>query len=279
MQDADPQPLVSIIVPTFNSESTLERTLQSLRDQTYGNIEIIIVDKASKDGTEKITRRFTSNYYSINSKERCEQINFGIKKANGVFVYRVDSDFILEPDVVKEAIAVCLKNGLDGVVIHNTSDDTISFWSKVRRLERDCYLGSELNVAARFVKKDAIMSIGLFDEELVASEDYDLHNRLLAAGYKIGRTTESKEVHVGEPRTLKEIITKHYYYGKTIRAFLAKNQKRGASQLNPIRASFFKHWREFAKRPKLTCGFIIYQVARYYSAGAGYIASYFTTLP
>ncbi len=263
-------PLVSVIIPTYNSEKTIGECLESIKNQTYKNIEIIVVDKGSTDRTVEIAKKYTDKVFVINAGERSEQLNFGIKRAKGKYIYRVDSDFILEPTVIEEAVNKCEKNEYDAVCIHNTSDPTISFWAKVRKLERDCYEDDELNVAARFIRKDVVESVGGFDEDLIAGEDYDLHNRLLNAGYKIGRIS-AKEIHVGEPKTLWEIIRKHYYYGKTLPRFIEKNKGKGIKQLSPIRPAYLRHWRKFVRHPILTLGFIVYQVTRYISAGAGYI--------
>ncbi|MEM2897535.1 MAG: glycosyltransferase [Candidatus Bathyarchaeia archaeon] len=263
------KPLVSVIIPTFNSERFLERCLQSIRAQTYPNIEIIVVDNYSADRTREIAAKYADSVL-LKGFERSSQINFGIKYARGKYVYRVDSDFILEPTVVEEAVEKCEKEGFDAVCIHNTSDPTVSFWAKVRKLERDCYIDDGLNVAARFFRKDVFNAVGGFDEELVAAEDYDLHNKLLKAGFKIGRI-KAKEIHIGEPKTLWEIAKKHYYYGKTLHKFLKKNGRRGVKQLSPLRLSFIRNWRKFVKQPVLTLGFIVYQFTRYFSAGLGFL--------
>ena len=124
--------------------------------------------------------------------ERAPQVNFGISKSKGEYVYRIDSEFLLEKTVVEEAIAKCLF-GYDAVIIHNQSDPSISFWSKVRWLERECYKFDELHVGARFFKKESFEKVGGFDEKIIAGEDYDLHNKFLKKGYKITRI-KSKEI-------------------------------------------------------------------------------------
>jgi len=188
------KPLVSVVVPTFNSEHFLERCLRSIREQTYPNIEIIVVDKGSSDRTVEIAKGFGVRVYVIDAYERCSQMNYGVRRAKGKFVYIVGSDFVLEPTVVEEAVRKCEMEEFDAVCVHNTSDSSVSFWARVRKLERDCYAGDELNVAARFFRKDVFERVGGYDEELVAAEDYDLHNRLLKAGFKIGYV-RAKEVH------------------------------------------------------------------------------------
>ena len=263
-------PLVSMVIPTYNSEKFIELCLHSTKNQTYKNIEIIIVDKGSKDYTISIAKKYTDKVFVVPAKERSEQKNYGAKKAKGKYLYFVDSDFILEPTVIEEAVSECENHDYDAVCVHNTSDPTISFWSKVRKLERDCYENDELNVAARFVRKDVFEAIGGFDEELIAGEDYDFHNRLLKAGYKVGRI-KAKETHIGEPKSIWEIAKKHYYYGKTLPNFLKKNKERGIRQLSPIRPSYLRHWKKFVRQPVLTVGFVIYQIVRYMSAGTGYL--------
>jgi glycosyltransferase involved in cell wall biosynthesis len=266
-------PLVSVIIPTYNSERTLAKCLESIKNQTYRNIEVIIVDKNSRDKTVKIAKSHAVKVFVIKAKERCQQVNFGAKKATGKYLYEVGSDFILEPNVIEEAVEKCEKEGYDAIVIHNTSDPTISFWSRVRKLERDCYRDDELNVAARFFRKGVFEAVGGFNESLIAAEDYDLHNRLLEKGFKIGRI-QAQEIHIGEPKSLREVVKKHYYYGKTIREFIKANPQKGLKQLTPIRPAFIKHWKEFARHPILALGFAIYQAVRYFSAGLGYLANW-----
>ncbi len=264
------KPLVSIVIPTYNSERTLAKCLESIKNQTYENIDVIIVDKFSNDRTVEIGREYGARIFKIGAKERCEQMNFGARKAKGEYIYIVGSDFFLEPNVVEEAVEKCKKENYDAICVTNTTDPTISFWAKVRKLECDCYADDELNVGAGFIRKDVFETVGGFDEELIAAEDYDLHNRLLKKAYKIGKT-KSKEIHIGEPKTIGEIMRKYYYYGRTLEKFVNKNREKAVKQLSPIRPAFIRHWRKFVRQPILTSGFIIYQFVKYFSAGLGYL--------
>jgi glycosyltransferase involved in cell wall biosynthesis len=266
-------PLVTIIIPTYNSSQYLEKTLITIKQQTYPNIEVIIVDKGSIDNTWEIAKKFNFKFYRIEARERCSQLNFAINAAHGEYIYRIDSDFVLESDIVEIAVNLMQSEKYDALVIHNTSDARISYWAKIRKVERDCYKNDEINVAARFYRKNVLIDLGCFDEDLVASEDYDLHNRTIINGYKIGYISHG-ETHQGEPCTLGEIARKHYYYGKTIKSFLSKNKKRGYIQLNPIRISHIKNYKSFIDE-RIFFGFIIYQIVRYGSAFIGYSVSIF----
>jgi glycosyltransferase involved in cell wall biosynthesis len=263
-------PLVSIVIPTKNSANTLGSTLESINNQTYRNYEIILVDNHSTDGTLTTAKRYTNKIH-VMGPERTAQVNFGIKNAQGKYIYRIDSDWVLEPTVLEQAIKKCEEEGFDAILVHNSDDPTISFWGRVRKFERDMFQEDDLNVAARFIRKDIFDKVGCFDESMVAAEDYDLHNRILAAGYKIGRIS-AKETHIGAPGSFMDVIKKHYYYGTTLPVFLAKNPKRGMKQLSPLRPAYAKHWRLFFKHPIMTLGFLIYQIARYSSAIMGYAA-------
>lgn len=248
-------PLVSIIIPTQNAARYLTRCLESVANQTYKQVEVIVVDRQSTDATKEIAQRFGAEVLDF-GHGRSAQVNFGVKHASGKYVYRVDADFVLQPKVVEEAVRVCEEQGFEAVAVHNTSDPTISFWSKVRNLERNTYKYDELIVAARFFRKDTFEKLGGFDESLIAAEDYDLHNRLAAAGYKIGRI-EPEEWHIGEPKHLSEIFRSSFFYGGSVLGYLKKNPGRGLKQSSPFRPSFIRHWRDFASQPLLTLGFFI----------------------
>ncbi len=263
------KPLVSVVVPTFNSERFLERCLKSVKAQSYSNIEIIVIDNYSLDKTKEIANK-NADLILVKGPERSSQVNFGVKHARGKYIYYIGSDFIIESQVIEEAVGKCEKEGFDAICIHNTSDPTISFWARVRKIERDCYEHDNLNVAARFLRKKVFELIGGFNESLVVAEDYDLQNKLISNDFKIGFLT-SKEIHIGEPMNLAEIAAKHYYYGKTVKNFLDANPDLGKRQISPLRPAILRNLTNFAKHPILLIGFVVYQTVRYSAAGLGFL--------
>jgi glycosyltransferase involved in cell wall biosynthesis len=267
-------PLVSVIIPCKDSGKTIGSTLRSLEQQTYRNLEIIVVDNFSTDNTLAIAKSFPRvKTYQI-GPERSSQVNYGVSMSLGRYVYRVDSDFIVEPETIYEAVKTCQTHGYQVVTVHNTSDPTISFWSAVRKLERDCYEDDNINIAARFFDREAFRSVKGFDESLIAAEDYDLHDRLVEAGFKVARI-RSKEIHISEPRSLRDIVETHFFYGTKISEFVRKNPKVSIRQISPARTAFIRHWRYFLKDPRLTVGFLVYQYVRYASAMIGYLSTKF----
>jgi len=260
---------VSIIVPTKNSTNTLEKCLKSVKAQDYGHTEIIVVDNYSTDNTLEIARRYTNAVYSF-SPERSSQLNYGVEKCLGKYIYRVDSDFILEPHIISEAVNLAEANNYAAVIIHNTSDPAVSFWAKVRKFERDMYESDSMNIAVRFIRRDVFVSVGGFDPTLVYGEDYDLHNRIIEK-YKIGKI-QSKEIHLGEYKSIMEIAKVNYYYGKSAFLFLRKNKSRGLKQVSPLRTAYLRNYKQFLRNPHLAAGFIVYQLVRYTSGGIGLLA-------
>src|SRR3989304_8873770 len=189
-------PLVSIIVPTKNPQATIERCLMSIRQQDYGNLEIIVVDNYSRDATRQLAEKYADKIF-LKGPERGAQINFGVREAAGKYVYRVDSDFVLSSSIVTEAVEMSEQHGFDAIIVHNTSDPSISFWAKVRKMERDSYKNDELTVAARFWRKEAFLAVGGFDECLVAGGDYDLHNKLFCMRFWVWGVKD-EEGHIWE---------------------------------------------------------------------------------
>ncbi len=264
-------PLVSIVIPTKNAEKYFERCFNSIKKQTYKNIEIIVVDNYSDDKTLRIAKRFTHKVYQ-KGYERTSQTNFGAEMAKGKYIYRVDPDFILEKDVVRQAVEKCEKENLGAVAIHNTSDPSISFWAKVRKFERDMYIDDDLIVGARFYTKEAWRRIGGYNENIIL-DDYDFHNRLVEY-YKWGRI-KAKEYHLGEPKDLLTIFKKSYFYGKQVPPYIKKYPMRGFKQSHPLKLSYIRHWKDFVLHPILTLGFLIMIIVKYLGGFLGIISTLF----
>jgi glycosyltransferase involved in cell wall biosynthesis len=90
----------SIIIPTFNRGELIVKTITSICDQQFSDLEIIIVDDGSADNTENIIRSFQQSfirYFKIENSERGAARNFGLSKASGQYINYFDSDDIFLP--------------------------------------------------------------------------------------------------------------------------------------------------------------------------------------
>lgn len=262
-------PLVSIIIPSYNSEKFIKKCLESIKKQTYSNIEIILVDRNSNDKTLKIAKIYTNHVYSY-GPERSAQVNYGIGKSSGKYIYRVDSDFVLDPDIVKQCVEKCEKENLDGIAVHNTSYEGLGFWSDVRKFERNTYIDDALIVAVRFFSRKAFDKIGGFDETLFGPEDYDFHNRFIKSGFNFGRI-KAFEKHLGEPKNIRDIWNKHFFYGQHMFLYFKKYPEIAGKQFNPVRLSYLRHLGKFILNPRIFLGLIIMTIVKFLSGGLGFL--------
>lgn len=104
---------VSVIVPTYNSEATLDECLSALINQNYKNIEIIIADSFSRDKTKEIARRFTQKIIDAGSLALARKK--AVELAEGKYILFLDSDQIIEPNTLGLSVNTCEEEGLDGV--------------------------------------------------------------------------------------------------------------------------------------------------------------------
>lgn len=106
-------PLVSVLIPAYNHENYIQETIESIINQTYPNIELIILDDGSKDKTwEKITElkpkcenRFVKIHFETKQNEgTCMTLNKLLKLSSGEFVYIIASDDLAKPQAIEEEV-------------------------------------------------------------------------------------------------------------------------------------------------------------------------------
>ncbi|MBU4274266.1 glycosyltransferase [Patescibacteria group bacterium] len=265
-------PLVSVIIPTKNSLKTIEECLISIKEQSYKNIEIIVVDNNSTDNTKEIARKFTDKVFN-HGPERSAQVNYGVEQSIGIFVYKVDSDFILEAKVVEQCIEQ-VKNGFTAIVVHNTPDVRVSWIARIRKFEVDMYKYNITHSSARFVKKDVYKKIGGFNKKITAGEDYDFQNKLNRAGVRTG-FIDAEALHLGEPTKFWLHMLKYFQYGKDFINYQQENKEESKKQIGFGRHIYLKNWKKFLKHPILGAEFIIYNFVKFGFGGVGYLIGKF----
>jgi len=259
------RPLVSVIVPTRNSADFLRQCLESIQAQTYKNIELVIVDRDSTDDTKEIAREFTPHVYN-HGPERSAQVNYGVERARGEWVYKVDSDFVLDPQVVEQCVAKAAE-GYPAVVVHNSPDPRVSWVAKIRKFEVDGYKYDLQHSSARFVRRDVYRAVGGFAEGITAGEDYDFQNKLNRAGYRTGFIA-AEALHLGEPKSFWRYLLKCYGYGRDAVNYQNDNPQEFNGQLAYLLLVWAKQWRRFLRHPLLTLG-LAYHLALKFTFAAG----------
>lgn len=245
-------PLVSVIIPTKNSGNTIELSLKSLSNQTYKNIEIIIVDNNSTDRTLELAKKYGARFYT-KGPERSAQRNYGAQQAQGEYLIFLDSDIEVSPNVVQECIDLVQK----GYRVITFPEIIVGegFWAECRALEALCYLGDDTVEAPRFYNKDVFFNLGGFDEELNGTEDWDLREKAVKAGYRIGRIKALTMHHEGRVNPIRR-IKKKFYYGRTMDRYIQKNPHVAKKQIPFFRSGYIKNWKLLVKDPLHAIGFL-----------------------
>ena len=198
------QPLVSIIIPTFNSKLFLEETLGSVLSQTHSYWECIIVDDGSTDATKTIATQYQEKDNRFRNYNRPENLpkgpssarNFGLEKAKGDYVVFLDSDDLLSANCLENRLLFAtnfqnfdfwiFKMNMFETVPNNNgqlfntlpgTDDELIFY------KYEFYSGRfPFAVTCSFWKRNSLAALGGFDESMCMLEDPDLHLRALKLG-------------------------------------------------------------------------------------------------
>ncbi len=261
------KPFVSIIVPTKNSATTIGACLKSIENQTYKDIEMIVVDNNSTDRTKEIAGKYTKLVFN-KGPERSAQRNYGVSKSKGEFIYFVDADFVLNKNVVSQCLAE-IQFFFSAIIVHNSPDVTVSWIAKVRKFEVDMYKYNLDHSAARFFKKSVFEKIGGYNVKITAGEDYDIQNKLNRKGYVTG-FIDAEAIHLGEPTSFWKHMLKYYNYGKDFVNYQKVNNREAGKQLTPFRDVYFRNWKKFIKQPVVGLEFVFYIFFKFAFGGIGY---------
>jgi len=258
--------MVSVIVPTYNSERTIRRCLDSVNRQCYPSIELIVSDNFSTDASAVISKHYGARVFSAKLGMSAAR-NFGVAHSSGKYVLCLDSDFELSPGLVTECVGLC-EPGLDAVSI-NQEFVGAGFWGMCRKLENRTYWGDAIIESPRFLSRRMFDRIGGYDQELTAGEDYDLAIRLIRRGCRIGFARGVIYHH--ESGSLRFIVMKKYRYGKSMSNFLSKHGPIGRSKFYPVRSQWITRRNLLVEKPAVILGIPFLKFLQYYSALIGYV--------
>jgi GT2 family glycosyltransferase len=192
------QPLVSIVIPCYNCEKWVSKTIDSCLGQTYPNIEIIVVDDGSTDGSLNVLRRFLPRITLETGPNRGGNParNKGFALSKGEYIQYLDADDYLEPDKISGQVQ-CLEE--------TKADVVYSDWRHQIHISggRSSYLGkihvsgyqpdilatmlSDLwvNGGAILYRRRVVEEVGGWDESLLAAQDRDFFTSTALAGADI----------------------------------------------------------------------------------------------
>jgi len=203
--------LVSVILPTRNRKEDLIKLIDSIKSNTYKNVEIIIEDIGSSDGSkEAVEKRFPDVIFMENKLNigTTKAMNQCIKKSEGEFIMRVEDHIIIEKDVIGKLINVLKNDSKIGVisclyfyteepdVLRGTEIKINLFTGKTKIKDKDKkyygeFEGKLLDIFAAsgcilLARKSTYDEVGFYDEDyFFAYDDVDWCQRVRKAGYKV----------------------------------------------------------------------------------------------
>ena len=260
-------PLVTVVVPTKNSIRTVETCLRSIRNQTYANFELIVVDNFSTDKTIEIAGELADVVISA-GPERSSQRNLGIERGNGEWILWIDSDMELPPKTVELMVERAQDTGADGVFApESTVGD--GYWTACRTLERSCCMDELLVQSPRLVRREYLLNTGGFVATLAGTEDAELRTRMRRDGCTLASISEYI-VHDEGRMELLGVLQKRYYYGRGLREFKQRHPGALNEQAFAAVKSYLRNWRKLAARPVVTFGVGLMRAAEFVAYGLGY---------
>jgi glycosyltransferase involved in cell wall biosynthesis len=191
-------PLVSVIVPAYNAEGTISKTLHSVVSQTYNNIEIIVVDDGSEDNTASVVRSLSRRDSRIQLLQQANlgvarARNLGIENSSGELLATIDADDIWLQQFI-EKLVFCMKEAGPSVGLTYTwsldidEEDRLTGEFRASRIEGEAYatllthnfIG---NASASVIRRECIEKVGNYDSGFMQAnaqgcEDWDLYLRI-----------------------------------------------------------------------------------------------------
>lgn len=232
-------PLVSIIVPAYNEEINAARTISSLLQQDYPNMEVVFIDDGSKDSTYTTIKdgfKETPNVkvYTKPNGGKASALNAGIEKAAGEFVVCIDADTQLKQDAVSQLLKkfnvertsgipspTLLGAGLVGAVAGNVKVgnevNMITRWQSIEYITSQNFDRRAFDLlncitvvpgAIGAFRKEAILKAGGFTSDTLA-EDCDLTMRLHRNGYHVRNCNEAIS-YTEAPETMRQFMRQRF---------------------------------------------------------------------
>ena len=224
-------PLVSIITPSFNQAAYLEETIKSVISQDYPNIEYIVIDGGSTDGSVDVIKKYQGRiafWVSEQDKGQTDAINKGFAKATGDILAWINSDDTYNPKAVGEAVKFLMENPDVAMVyadcdfINERGEVIGKFASRQTDYQKLRRGYAHIPQQTMFFRAKYWKELGPLDPSFYFAMDYDLWVRIAKHApirYLPGKTWANFRIHtssktnINDERGWKEMLRVHYRDG------------------------------------------------------------------
>lgn len=269
-------PLVSINIRTYNSGETLRATLESIKQQSYRNIEIVVSDGNSVDDSIAIAKKFDARVDFADKLGDARHQNY--KNSRGKYIFSVDSDQILDRKLVEVCVYECEVNNYSALIIAEKSVlKSGTLIEKLLQYERwlihqtksvDPVFGT---ACPRFFEKNLLTDVE-WPEGISIFDDTILYSELLKKGAKIAYVSDQFIRH-SEVTTWPILIRKFYKYGKGYFRALKKDPSTIVAHSLP-RTSYFS--KVALAKPHYFLGLILIYIVKASAASLGALSAIFS---
>ena len=186
--------LVSFIMSAYNSEETISKSIESMLNQTYENIEILIVDDCSDDNTYKICEnysRINENIFLFRNNKNIgltKSLNKLLNHSKGTYIARQDADDTSMSERIEKQFEFIKSNRLDGcsarsnIIGHRGVIPGLAYYFPIKLIMK--YKNPFIH-GTLFIKKSVLSDLGGYDERFIYSQDYKLMSDILQKGYRV----------------------------------------------------------------------------------------------
>lgn len=238
------QSLVTVIIPCYNGEAYLQEAIESALAQSHPEVEIIVVDDGSTDGSSRIAQKFPVRYMRQENRGLTASRNLGIAASRGDYVVFLDADDRLRPDAIETGLRVMSEHpecamtvgdhlfvSRDGSYLSNSSKACVQS-SHYEELLKSNFIEM---ISSVLFRRSVLLEIGGFDTTLRVAEDYELYLRIarvypicchsaLMAEYRLHQANTSHNSELMLRVTL-QVLSKQAQFvrtdGRRLLAFLA----------------------------------------------------------
>ncbi|MBK4732785.1 glycosyltransferase [Oxynema sp. CENA135] len=184
--------LISVIIPAYNAENTIQETLKSVFKQTFTDFEVIVIDDGSQDATVELISNINDprfRFFSYSNSGQGASRNRGLSHANGEYIAFLDADDLWTYDKLEAQLAALQAHPEAGVAYSwsDCIDENSEFLRRGGHLTVNGNVYTNLllvnfleNGSNPLIRRSAIDEVGDFDESLPPAEDWDLYLRLAA---------------------------------------------------------------------------------------------------
>lgn len=181
--------MISVVIPTYNRADTITRAIMSVLNQTYKDLEVIVVDDNSNDNTDEVIKNIIDGrvkYYKFHeNKGACAARNYGIEMSRGEYIAFQDSDDEWDKNKLKKQVDYLIKNNLDIVScrVKSINNKCEKIFPINIEVNNDIYIKNKITTQTILGKRKCFMETK-FNEDLPRFQDWELSLRLIKK-YKV----------------------------------------------------------------------------------------------